>query len=69
MDETRGASIILNEHNLESDILSTKASELTVSYEKQVGNESKAFTVASQLLTIWNPQAGKFTTTVYDKFL
>ena len=49
--------------------MSSKASQVTVAYEKSDGNESKAFTVGEQLITKWNPTSGKFETAIYDKFL
>lgn len=54
---------------MDCDIVSSKASQVTVSYEKSDGNESKAFTVGEQLITKWNATSGKFETTIYDKFL
>jgi hypothetical protein len=49
--------------------VSSKASQVTVAYEKIDGNESKAFTVGEQLITKWNAKSGKFESAIYDKFL
>lgn len=47
--------VILNESNLACDIVSSKASQVTVAYEKGDGHESKPFLVGEQLITKWNP--------------
>jgi adenylyl cyclase-associated protein len=38
VDKTERCRVILNENNLECDIVSSKASELNISYEKSDGN-------------------------------
>jgi hypothetical protein len=69
VDSSEGVSLVLNEQNLECDIVSSKASELTVAYRSGDGSESKAVPVSSQLVTKWDPALKEFKTTVYDKFL
>jgi hypothetical protein len=62
-------NIVLNAEDLECEIVSSKASELTVAYLNAEGNESKAFLVSSQIATKWDPKIQNFKTTVYDKFI
>lgn len=69
VDASQAVRVVLNEKNLECDIVSSKASELTIAYEKEDGNETKPFTVGEQFITKWNPKTSKFETAVYDKFL
>lgn len=69
VDKTERAKIIINDSNLETDIVSCKASELNVYIENQKGEESKAYLISDQLITKWNPKSKKFETAVYDKFL
>jgi DNA-dependent RNA polymerase auxiliary subunit epsilon len=69
IDSSHTVRITINEQHMECEIVSSKASQVTISYEKQDGNESKAFTVGEQLITKWNASKGKFETAIYDKFL
>ena len=54
---------------MDLDVVSSKVSELHVSYADANGNEAKDYSVSEQLITKWNPQKKKFETNVYDKFL
>ena len=60
IDSSKVVKVSLNEANLACDIVSSHASQLTVSYEKQDGNESKVYMVGEQLITKWNATKGKF---------
>lgn len=51
---------MLNENNIDADIVSCKASELNVTYEKANGEQSKAHLISDQLITKWNPKTNKF---------
>ena len=68
-DASESVAVVLNEDNLECDIVSSKTTELTVSYRKSDKSESKAVPVSSQLVTKWDPESKQFKTSVYDKFL
>ncbi len=69
VDSSNTVKVVLNENHLECDIVSSKASQLTIAYEKGEGNESKPFTVGEQLITKWDANTKTFHTGVYDKFL
>lgn len=68
-DSSESVAVVLNEDNLECDIVSSKTTELTVSYRQADKSESKAVPVSSQLVTKWDPESKTFKTSVYDKFL
>ena len=68
-DASESVAVVLNEDNLECDIVSSKTTELTVSYRKADKSESKAVPVSSQLVTKWDADSKQFKTSVYDKFL
>lgn len=69
VDKCDRVNLLLNEINIETDIVSCRASELNVSFEKSNGEESKPQLISDQLITKWNAHAQKFETKVYDKFL
>ena len=54
-DASEGVAIILNENHLDCDVVSSKTSEMTISYRKADQSESKAVAVSSQLVTKWDP--------------
>lgn len=66
VDKCEKVRLILNEDNLACDIVTSKVTELTITYLKQNGDEAKDFVVSEQLVTKWNPNAKQFETKVYD---
>jgi hypothetical protein len=69
VDKCDGVNLLLNEINIDTDIVSCRASELNVSFDKSNGEESKPQLISDQLITKWNVKTQKFETKVYDKFL
>lgn len=69
MDKCDRVSLLLNEINIDTDIVSCRAGELNVSFEKSNGEETKQQLISDQLITKWNTKINKFETKVYDKFL
>lgn len=68
VDKCQRVRVILNQAYMNTDIVTSKVSEINITYQKN-GNESKAYMVAEQLITKWNPVKGKFETVIYDKFM
>ena len=69
VDKCDKVTLVLNENNVDTDIVSCKANELNVSVEKSTGEDSKLHLISDQLITKWNAGTKKFETKVYDKFL
>lgn len=68
IDKCQKVRVVLNEANMNCEIISSKVTELNLSYDSH-GNEAKDQMVSEQLITRWNPQKRKYETTIYDKFL
>jgi adenylyl cyclase-associated protein len=68
IDKCQRVRVVLNEDFMNTDIVTSKVSEVNVSFEKN-GNEAKDTMIAEQLITKWNPNKRKFETVVYDQFM
>ena len=68
IDKCQAVRIVLNEANMNCEIISSKVTQLNLSYESN-GNEAKNQMVSEQLITRWNPNTKKYETQIYDKFL
>lgn len=68
IDKCQKVRLVLNEHNMNCEIISSKVTQLNLSYESN-GNEGKDQMVSEQLITRWNPNTKKYETAIYDKFL
>jgi hypothetical protein len=51
------------------DIISSKTSELNITYLNEAGEYQKDTPVTAQLITKWDPETKKFVTKPYDMFL
>ena len=60
VDKSERVNLLLNDHNIDTDIVSCKASELNVTGLDSKGEESKPHLISDQLITKWNPKTKKF---------
>lgn len=70
IDKSEKIYVVLNGQNKNTDIVSSKVTQLNISYTlNENGDIAKNQTVPEQIKTRWNEEKKKFENVVYDTFL